>query len=125
LITTIIEKSQMNNIPIIILGDFNADTQKTNYFAKILNKFLKDNNLTDMCEKFPQTTQYTYTCLNRDSTFYSKLDHVLTIQDDPNAYVNIVNCIIQNDPSNTSDHNAIRLEFKLSGNNNNNHDPTI
>jgi hypothetical protein len=78
-----------------------------------------------MCEKFPQSTQYTYTCLNRDSTFYSKLDHVLTIQDDQNAHVDIDNCKIQNDPSNTSDHNALRLEFILSGNNNNNHDPTV
>jgi hypothetical protein len=112
LIATLICKAQSNDIPIFIIGDFNADLKRKNKFDKILKLFTENYYLTHLTSEFPQNISHTFTSKNNGNYFKHQIDHAFFINDS-SISITIERCNILDNDSNTSDHNAISLEFSF------------
>ena len=112
-INVLIKKFKDLSIPVVILGDFNADLNRNsnNRFDKILRDFVKDNDLIVLDEIFPQKNNFTFTPNGYLSETKSKIDHVMVTKPSFNKLIN-AQCEILNHITNTSDHNAINLTFE-------------
>ena len=111
LITTLINKAKTLNIPLFIVGDFNADTKRNNRFDKILNNFINDHNINSLVYSFPQPINFTYKATLNLKLITATIDHAFFIP--YTDQIIIKNCTILDDIANMSDHNAISINFKL------------
>jgi hypothetical protein len=111
LITTLINKAKTLNIPIFIVGDFNADIKRNNRFDKILNNFLNDQNINSLVYSYPQPINFTYKATLNLKPITATIDHAFFIPYTDNLIIQ--NCTILDDIANMSDHNAISINFKL------------
>ena len=114
LIASLIGKAQSNNLPVLIIGDFNADTNRKNKFDLLLSKFIDNYNLDTLITRFPQKLNHTFICKNNNNYFRQHIDHALFLNDSLNS-INIENCIILDKETNTSDHNAVSIELSFKG----------
>ena len=118
LIASIINIAESNSFPFFIVGDFNADLNRNHSFDNILKQFVNDYDLLSVINQFPQHTNYTYQHTNNNQKFTHNLDHIFTKVDPYN--ITIKNCMILDDTTNMSDHNAVHLELEILSDNNNN-----
>ena len=112
LISTLIEKAKTLNLPIFIVGDFNADPKRTNRFDKILKEFIANLNTDSLVSNFPQSINYTFSAINNQNTINATIDHAFFIPGN-NDQIVIKNCQILDDVANMSDHNAISITCKI------------
>jgi hypothetical protein len=101
------------SIPVIILGDFNGDLNRrsNNRFDSILKNFVQDNDLIVLDEVFPQVNNFTFSPNGYSSETMSKIDHIMIPNTMYEKFSNL-KCEILRDVTNTSDHNAINLQFE-------------
>jgi len=125
-IHVLINKYKNLSIPVIILGDFNADLNRhtNNRFDSILRNFVEDNDLVVLDEIFPQKNNFTFSPNGVASEIKSKIDNIF-VPRSMYAHFTNTNYEILNHVLNTSDHLAINLLFEckideLTRNNNEN-----
>jgi endonuclease/exonuclease/phosphatase family metal-dependent hydrolase len=112
LIATLICKAQSNDIPIFVIGDFNADLKRKNKFDKILKNYTENYHLSALINQFPQNIHYTFTSKNKETFFNHQIDHAFFVNDLSNT-ITIERCNIMDNEVNTSDHNAVSFEFSF------------
>jgi hypothetical protein len=112
-IHVLINKFKNMSIPVIILGDFNGDLNRrsNNRFDSILKNFVQDNDLIVLDEVFPQVNNFTFSPNGYSSETMSKIDHIMIPNTMYEKFSNL-KCEILRDVTNTSDHNAINLQFE-------------
>ena len=125
-IHVLINKYKNLSIPVIILGDFNADLNRhtNNRFDSILRNFVEDNDLVVLDEIFPQKNNFTFSPNGVASEIKSKIDNIFVPRSMYAHFTNTKYEILNHD-LNTSDHLAINLLFEckideLTRNNNEN-----
>ncbi|RNA35718.1 hypothetical protein BpHYR1_053215 [Brachionus plicatilis] len=100
----------LRNIPIFIVGDFNADFFRNNPLDQILFKFSVNQNLilldTIQIQKIPFT--YLKQVKKKDSP-QANLDHILL--KNSGAAIKSIQCNIVDDVGNLSDHRALYLDI--------------
>jgi hypothetical protein len=111
IISTLISKAKILDIPIFILGDFNADPNRNNRFDKLLKSFMANQNLQSVTSLYPQSTTYTYKAQMKQDIIKSNIDHIFIINDKNNS-ISVINCLINDDIANMSDHNSISCWFE-------------
>jgi hypothetical protein len=113
------------NIPVFIVGDFNADPYRSpspkdklnsNILDKIFSNFIQDHNLSLLDMLNTQITPFTYHKPTKNSTYYANLDHAVIL--DPSNILKSIQCNIMDDVGNLSDHLAIRIDFSIHSLNN-------
>ena len=103
LIKRMISLNNNKSIATYIIGDFNADLQRSNQIDKSLIKFIKDERLVSLHDfSVNKLNLFTY----QNGTTKSCIDHILVSED-----VNSNNCLIDQDILNMSDHKAISLSI--------------
>ena len=81
LIATLIQKAQSNNLPILIIGDFNADLKRKNKFDLKLKTFIENYQLVPLVDLFSQEIKHTFTNKNNNNIFRHQIDHALFYND--------------------------------------------
>ena len=119
-ILALIERHKDKNIPIILMGDFNADIHRNNRFDDILKKFINDNEMIVLDHITEKKIPHTYTTakvlnkrLNRTKSFQYNLDHFILYSKHSLAILKNSTFIVLDDVANTSDHRAINYFFQL------------
>ena len=113
-ILTIINKYKSINIPIFIIGDFNADLNRKNPYDKILSQFICDHDLIAMDMLNTQKNNYTFkTKLKNNNLSFSRLDHFLVLNNETIGSFKNLLCNIDDDLGNTSDHRAITRRYQF------------
>jgi hypothetical protein len=119
-ILALIEHHKDKNIPIILMGDFNADFHRNNRFDGILKKFIKDNDMIILDHISEDEIPHTYTTarvlnkrLNRTKRFHYNLDHFILYSKRSLEILKDSKFMFFDDVANTSDHQAINFSFQL------------
>ena len=116
-LSAILSKYENSDIPIFILGDFNADLRRNNRFDIILENYITDHKLVPLDHQFTQMNNYTFSAdLGIDKSYFANLDHVLVLDRPIYAILENFQCNILDDPRNTSDHRALSIEFSFDHN---------
>ena len=110
LITTICSKGKNLDIPVFIIGDFNADLNRNNRLDIKLQEFTSDLNLISLTSLYNQPVKFTYSSKIRNEMISSNIDYMFFIPDKHNSIL-IKKCEINDDIANMSDHNSISLLF--------------
>lgn len=109
---------KQKNIPILIIGDFNADpyriknnlSSNSNELDKIFFEFIQENDLTSLNFLNTQLTPYSYFKPMKEQTmYYANLDHALLA--DTGKIIKNIQCNILSDVGNLSDHLAIKIDL--------------
>ena len=108
------------NNPVLITGDFNADLNRKKRFDSILLEFMKEYSLISLDSIFNSSMTPTYPATmlinsytNTRTMYYANLDHMIVPKQIDANKIEILNCTINNDIINTSDHNSLSLKFRL------------
>ena len=112
-IHVLIKKYKNLFIPVILLGDFNADLNRysNNRFDSLLRNFVEDNNLIILDKIFPQKFNYTFSPNGHSSEIKSKIDNIFIPKSMYDCFINPKYEIL-NHVTNTSDHLAINMQFE-------------
>ena len=118
MISTLIQKYKYLKIPILIIGDFNADLRRKNKFDIVLSKFILDQNLIAIDLLHTQKVDHTYSfSQNFQKDRKLNLDHVLfTELENSKSIIENINCTILDDIANSSDHNPVIINIILDQN---------
>jgi hypothetical protein len=115
-IVALIERFSTNNIPILIIGDFNSDSFRGNRFDTLLSEFISDNSLVNLSSLNVQSINHTFTGPNiNNKSHHHSLDHALLIERCLDQFENI-QCNILDDILNLSDHKALSVTFEIDSN---------
>ena len=118
ILSSMIHNYKTLDIPIFIVGDFNADIFRQKTFDNIFLNFINDYELLSLNSLYCQKIGYTYKKKTndkynnkniRDGYYHAHLDHILFVE---NSKIEISQCNILDDALNMSDHNAVRCIFK-------------
>ena len=119
-VLALIERHKDKNIPIILMGDFNADIHRNNRFGDILKKFILDNEMIVLDHINENKIPHTYTTakifnkrLNRTKRFQYNLDHFILYSKRSLEDLKNSKFLVLDDIANTSDHRAINYSFQL------------
>ena len=119
-VLALIERHKDKNIPIILMGDFNADIHRNNRFDDILKKFILDNEMIVLDHINENKIPHTYTTakifnkrLNRTKLFQYNLDHFILYSKRSLEDLKNSKFLVLDDIANTSDHRAINYSFQL------------
>ena len=111
---TLIEKTieENTNMPTFIIGDFNADPYRNNKFDKIFRNFIEKLKLVPLNTLLIQKISYSFSSNILNSSDNLNLDHSLYLCGLADPIINI-QCNIEEDFGNLSDHNAISTTITL------------
>jgi len=120
-ILALIEHHKEKNIPIILMGDFNADFNRNKRFDEILKKFIKENNMIILDhinkEHNPPPTFSTAISINKNTNsqqqFHFNLDHFILYSKSSLEILKDSKFEVLDNASNTSDHRAINYSFQI------------
>ena len=119
-ILALIERHKEKKIPIILMGDFNADLHRNNRFDDILKRFIQENCMIVLDHINNEKIPPTYTTakvlnkrLNRTKRFQYNLDHFILYSKHSLEIIKNSKFMVLNDVANTSDHLAINYSFQL------------
>ncbi|RNA30692.1 hypothetical protein BpHYR1_029767 [Brachionus plicatilis] len=109
-LSVLIKIFDSRNIPIFIVGDFNADFFRNNPLDQILSKFSVNQNLIPLDKIQIQKIPFTFLkqVKKKDST-QANLDHIL-LKNSGHA-IKSIQCNIVDDLGNLSDHRALYLDI--------------
>ena len=79
-ISALITKFKHDEIPIFLIGDFNADFFRKNRFDKILSEFTSDHNLLPLDHQCTQYFEYTFATELKDKLYHFNLDHAMILE---------------------------------------------
>ena len=79
IISTLINKAKTLNIPIFIVGDFNADLSRNNRFDKKLKEYTYNHKIGPINYLFPQKIDYTFKSILRDEMIKANIDYAFFI----------------------------------------------
>ena len=112
LILTLLEKARLSNMTTLVVGDFNADFFRNKRFDKLLSQFVSGNNLISLDGINTQKIDHTFQTNTTEERYSSNIDHILI---DQSSYDQLslldIQCNIQDDLANMSDHNAVIIEL--------------
>ena len=103
LIASIIEDNLDKTV--LVVGDFNADLKREKRYDKLLNEFVRDNELDCYDYLFENASKTTY----KNGKYTSHIDHILGLHKN---FDKVETCEIIYNELNLSDHNAICLKLK-------------
>ena len=103
-ILVLINKLMDRETPIFIMGDFNSDLFRNNRFDKILLEYFNSEDWIALDHLFTQKYEYTYSSMNQGKKNFSNLDHIFSINNNGLKKLRNVQCNIQEDLANMSDH---------------------
>ena len=109
IMAVLIEKFKTRNIPFIIAGDMNADIFRGNRFDKILANFSSDHDLVFLDQLCTQKIPHTFSSHNS----VSNIDHILIQAHQSPPIFTELQCNIDDDIVNLSDHRNIYLDFSF------------
>ena len=116
LILTLISKARNNKSLLFIIGDFNADIFRFNRFDNLLKEFTTNNNLIPLDYLNSQNIDHTFQFKTANNTYKSRIDHVfMSSESSESSQSGLLGlqCNIQDDAANMSDHNAVVLDITL------------